>query len=96
MDTSHNKAMTVHRRDGTTIEFTPSDNGLYKHELRTNDSIRDMWAMLSTVSERALSYTKRAYKRALLARKLQNIIMRPDSRKASRRYYTTISRLSYH
>jgi hypothetical protein len=81
MDTSHNKAMTVHRRDGSIIEFTPSATGLYKHKLETNESIRDMWSLLSTVNERALTYTKRAYKRAMLASKFQNIIMGPDIRR---------------
>ena len=36
---------------------------------------------VSTVAGKSLNYTKRTYKRALLARKLQNIMMRPSSRK---------------
>jgi hypothetical protein len=47
---------------------------------------QDMWCMLSTVSDTKKLYTKRAYKRTLLARKLQNIIMRPSTR----RYQDTI------
>ena len=83
MDTALSKAIVVHKLDGSSIEFTPSDNGLYKHELADNESINGMWSMLlgvSTVANNSLKYTKRTYKRAVLARKLQNIIMRPSSR----------------
>jgi hypothetical protein len=37
--------------------------------------------MLATVSDNSMKYTKRAYDKAMMARKLQNIIMRPSSRK---------------
>lgn len=81
MDTSRSMAMIVHKQDGSTITFTPSISGLYKYELETDDSIRDMWSFLSTVKDKASSYTRREYKCAMLARKLQNITMRSDSRK---------------
>ena len=71
----------MHRRDGSTIVFSPSKNGLYKHELTDNESVNEMWTMLEYVGDKAKNYTKRAYKRALMARKFQNIIMRPSSRK---------------
>jgi hypothetical protein len=82
MDTTHNSpAIIVHKSDGLRIEFTPSSHGLYKHPLpRDTSSINQMWSMLSgvsTVSDNALKYSKRTYKRALRAQKLQNIIMRP-------------------
>jgi hypothetical protein len=48
MDTKHKKGMIVHAWDGSSIKFTPSSNGLYKHELKSEDSVRDMWTMLST------------------------------------------------
>jgi hypothetical protein len=80
MDTSQSKAMVVHRLDGTTIPFTPSVNGLYKYEMRPAESINHMWSLLTTVASQSLNYTKRAYKKAVLARKLQNIIMRPSAR----------------
>jgi hypothetical protein len=81
MDTKRNKAITVHTHNGYTINFTPSHNGLHKHELKSKESILDMWTMLSTVRDRAMTYSKRVYKRALIARKLQNITMQPSSRK---------------
>jgi hypothetical protein len=37
--------------------------------------------MLATVVDKSMSYTKGAYKKATMARKLQNIIMLPSSRK---------------
>jgi hypothetical protein len=57
MDTSWSKSMTVHMYNGSIIHFTPSRHGLYKHTLGTNESIQDMWTMLSTVSDCALTYT---------------------------------------
>jgi hypothetical protein len=81
MDTSRSKALVVHRRDGSTIVFSSSQNGLYKHELTENESINDVWTMLEYVGDVAKNYTKRAYKRALMARKFQNIIMRQSTRK---------------
>lgn len=80
MDTDHHKALVVHRRDGSTITFCPTNSGLYKHELPSALSVCDMWTMISTVSDRAANYSKREYQRALLARRLQNIIMRPSTR----------------
>jgi len=85
MDSARNPAILVHKNDGTHIRFTPSTHGLFRHELtEDHSSINHMWSMLTsipTVADNALKYTKRTYKRAVLARKLQNIIMRPSSRK---------------
>ena len=86
MDTSVSPAMTIHRSDGTTIHFEPSGSGLYKHELPSNTSaMNTMWSMLAnsvpTVSDNAANYSKRAYQRAVEARRLQNIVMRPASKK---------------
>jgi hypothetical protein len=81
MDSKRKKGITVHIGNGSIIEFTPSHNGLYRHELESKDNVPYMWTMLSTVKDRAMAYSKRAYERALIARKLQNIIMRPGTRK---------------
>ena len=40
-----------------------------------------MWALVSTVDGQSDKHTKRACKRAVRARKLQNIIMRPGEQK---------------
>jgi hypothetical protein len=85
MDSANNTAMFVHKNDGSSIKFEPSSNGLYKHELPPDTSgITQMWSMLSsvsTVADNAANYSKRAYQRAVEARRLQNIVMRPASRK---------------
>jgi hypothetical protein len=86
MDSSASPSMTVHRNDNSTIQFEPSGNGLYKHELPSDTTaVNTMWCMLAnsvpTVSDNAANYSKRAYQRAIEARRLQNIVMRPASKK---------------
>jgi hypothetical protein len=86
MDSIASPDIVIHRRDGTTIQFEPTGSGLYKHELPSDTSVvNSMWSMLtnsvSTVSDKAANYSKRAYQRAVEARRLQNILMRPASRK---------------
>ena len=85
MDSTESAAMFVHKSNGNFIKFEPSGTGLYKHELPADTSnINDMWSLLSnvpTVADNASKYTKRAYKGAVEARRLQNIIMTPASRK---------------
>jgi hypothetical protein len=86
MDSATTSSIFIHRSDGTQIQFEPSGNGLYKHELPTDTSaVSTMWSMLTnsvpTVSDNAAKYSKRAYQRAIEARRLQNIIMRPVAKK---------------
>ena len=85
MDSSNSPMIAVHRQDGTVINFEPSEAGLYKYDLSSHESPLDqMWSMMSaisTVDDCAAKYTKRAYKKAIEARRLQNILMRPTSRK---------------
>lgn len=86
MNSSASLAMTIHRSDGSKIHFEPSGNGLYKHELPSDTSaVNTMWTMLSnsisTMSDNAANYSRRAYQRAVKARLLQNIIMQPASKK---------------
>ena len=85
MDSSKDSTITMHKNNGDQIRFTPSTHGLFKYELHEDQSsINQMWSMatgIPTVAENAMKYTKRAYKRAFEARRLQNIIMRPSLRK---------------
>jgi hypothetical protein len=85
MDSLKDPTITIHKNDGDHIRFTPSTHGLFKYELpEDQSSINHMWSMatgIPTVADNALKYTKRAYKRAVEARKLQNIIMHPSLRK---------------
>jgi hypothetical protein len=47
----------------------------------TNNQSTNMWTMILTVAKQASWYSKQAYRQASMARKLQNIIMRPAKRK---------------
>jgi hypothetical protein len=81
MDTACNKSMIVHLGGNSKIVFALAAHGLWVHKLNDQQSINTMWTMISTVAEKASLYSKRAHKRALMARKLQTIIMRPSTRK---------------
>jgi hypothetical protein len=60
------------------INFTPTANGLWVHHIKNPQYIQDVQLMLLTVSEEKKMYTKQAFKHALLAQKLQNI-MQPST-----------------
>ena len=61
------------------LAFTgPSQNRRSKHGLK--DSVEDGWSMLTTVKQQASQYTRREFQQAKMARKFQNIVMRPGSR----------------
>jgi hypothetical protein len=79
MDTMHSKTMTVCVNNNSTINFAPTANGLWVHQVDNPRSVQDMWSMLSTVSDKRKLYTKQAYKHAVLVRKLQNTIMQPST-----------------
>jgi hypothetical protein len=81
--------MLIHRSEGSVIKFEPSGNGLYQHKLPSDTlAVNTMWSMLSTnvstVSDNAANYSKRAYQRAVEACRLQNIVMRPAFKKYKR------------
>ena len=78
MDTDVENAISLHKADGTIMKFTPSHKGLYKCDMGNSDN--SDWNLISTVAEQAQRYTKRAYKKAKAARKMQNIVMRPGHR----------------
>ena len=78
MDTDSEKSMLLHKDDGHTMRFTPSGKGLYHHNLSSEDG--GLWSFITTVSDRADKYTHRAIQRARVARRFQNIIMRPGAR----------------
>jgi hypothetical protein len=79
MDTMHSKTMTVHVNNNSKINFAPTENSLWVHHVDNPQTVQDTWSMLSTVSNKKKLYTKRAYKRAVLAIKLQNIVMQPST-----------------
>ena len=81
MDTTIENCMTVHLTNGETRKFCPSNKGLYKYDLKPSKSLDSFWTLVNTVRGQADKYTRCAYKRAMDARKLQNIIMRPNTQR---------------
>ena len=80
MDTNKTNSIVLHRNDGSLIHFTPCSKGLYRYALQHKESLNKFWSMISTVAENAKQFTKRQYRNAILARRVQNIIMRPGNR----------------
>jgi hypothetical protein len=80
MDTSKSNSIALHHTDGSLIHFTPCSKGLYHYALQQNETVTKFWSMISTMAGNANQFTKRQYKSAVLARRVQNIIMRPGSR----------------
>eukprot|EP00980_Cylindrotheca_fusiformis_P013967 scaffold3632_cov158-Cylindrotheca_fusiformis.AAC.1 len=78
MDTSVKNSINVLHKGTPLACFQPTSKGLYRCEL-TDD--RPLWCLVNTVAANVDRYTNRAYKNAVLARRMQNIIMRPGSRR---------------
>ena len=70
MDTRKENAIIVHLNNGTHIKFGPTGKGLYEYNLKPDETLDGMWALVSTVDGQREKYTRRAYKRAVRARKL--------------------------
>jgi hypothetical protein len=67
--------MRVHLKNESSIDFTLTAHGLWVHHVNNPQNIHNIWSMVSTIDGNKKLYTKRAYKRAVLACKLQNIII---------------------
>ena len=78
MDSAVSNSLSVHKDNGDIYAFTPSDNGLYRHELQSVAEGATMWSLVTTVNDKAQRYTKRDTTAAAQARKMQNIIMHPS------------------
>jgi uncharacterized membrane protein YgcG len=74
-DSVHQDAITVTKPDGRTWVFEPTTKGLYALTTPSTG-----WTHITTVDDRKQGYTKREYRDAVLARKIQNIIMFPGVR----------------
>ena len=79
MDTSISNAIILHCKDSSLIPFTPCSKGLYHYTLQDHESLSNFWSMISTVAGNAQKFIQQQYKHAILARRVQNIIMRPGS-----------------
>jgi hypothetical protein len=73
-DSRAEKAFVVHKADGNERCFKQSEKGLFY--LGTNEKLGTV--LINTVAGNKGSYTKRTYKQAMLARKVQNMIGRPS------------------
>ena len=78
MDTEAEQGMLLHKDDGHIMRFTPTQKGLYLHNLKWEDG--GLWSFITAVADKADQYTHRAIQRARAARRFQNIIMRPGAR----------------
>ena len=78
MDSRIDKAMILHKTDGSMVCITPTSKGLYHCKIDSN--VENMWSLVTTVADKANKYTQRTIRWAQDARRFQNIIMRPGSR----------------
>lgn len=69
----------VHLAKGRAICFRSNGRGLYYYD--TNEGNNRMFSLLNTVQDRKQRYSQRGVQQAELARRVQNIIMRPPARK---------------
>lgn len=77
-DSDNGNSFNVIKPDGTMRIFSQSDRGLYYMDTAAaNDN---GLALVNTVADNRSRYTRRAYSRAVYARKLQAIIGRPNTR----------------
>lgn len=60
------------------VGFEPTVKGLYACNAKCDGAASKAWAFINLASERQQEYTKRKYRDAFLARKVQNIIMFPS------------------
>jgi hypothetical protein len=78
MDTMNRQTMRVNLSSESSLDFTPTAHGLWVYCISNPQNVQNIWSKVSTVDEKKKLYTKREYKRAVLACKLQNI-MQPST-----------------
>jgi hypothetical protein len=76
MDIKHDNTMYITKNDRTVLRFAPVGKGLYMY---TGNDVNNIsaWVLINTVEDHKQEYTKREYCDAVLARKVQNIIIFP-------------------
>ncbi|MFM7629896.1 MAG: hypothetical protein ACKO44_10300, partial [Algoriphagus sp.] len=86
-DSDQDPAMLLHVDDYQQLRFCPGDNGLYFYDygdnsnpLHANNS-PSIFTLLTTVNDKKAEYNQRGLEQAKLARRIQNIMMRPPSRR---------------
>ncbi|KAG7345275.1 hypothetical protein IV203_032806 [Nitzschia inconspicua] len=83
MDSAVYNGLRLHKPDGTTFDFVPSDTGLYHLDSKMFGTSPRTWSLITTVKEQAAGYTKRQLNEAQQARRMQNIIMHPSDQQLS-------------
>jgi hypothetical protein len=78
-DSKQDNTLIVTNPNGHVSRFAPTGKGLYAYSGMSRDQ-SSAWALVNTVEDHKEEYTKREYRDALLARKIQNIIMFPGVR----------------
>jgi hypothetical protein len=66
------------------VKLEPTAKGLYACSVRPGGSTSDAWAFINLVDDIKGEYTKQEYRDAALARKVQNIMMFPNTHAYSR------------
>ena len=77
MDTEVGDSIHVHNHDGTVTTFHPSKNGIYHCRIPEDGHIL---STITTVEQRKEGLSKTDIKRAAKARRLQNIMMYPNTK----------------
>ena len=77
-DNGEKDMFIVHLTDSDVMQFLPSGNGLY--HLDTSPSHRG-YSFVTTVKNQAAQYTPRGFEQAKIARRVENIIMRPGAQR---------------
>jgi hypothetical protein len=78
-DNKHHDTFMVYVNNGRTLEFHPSENGLYY--LKSETETLQAFSLLSTVQANMAQHSTRGTQQAKQARRVQDIIMRPGTRR---------------
>jgi Zinc knuckle len=79
-DSGHEHAFIVEKPDGTERHFVKTDAGLFYLDTANKDKVKLGTTLLHTVADKKSKYTVRAYRQAILARKLQKMLGYPSTR----------------
>ena len=81
MDTDIERSINMHKTDGTMVKFKPLIARVYSHMLSIGTQGHDkFWTFIQTVQENKEYYSRRELQRADVARRFQNITMRPNTK----------------
>jgi len=79
--------MIIHVSDDIQLHFSPGELGLYSYNIPSSIPSHPMhqhtglFSLLTTVNDKKAEYTQRGVQQANLARRIQNIMMRPSTQR---------------